>query len=146
MLSMDENIYICIMERWDFRDTSGSDLRDLFSVIDNVFLLISYLWHISSSHSLVLGSQLQCLCWNVLETLEVVCYPYILHTGLWRLYPILVPISLSAFWFIRMWTASAMFSLLLLHVLLFCFPSSHKGLKSWNSEPKQMFPSALGHF
>lgn len=43
MLSMDENIYICIMERWDFRDTSGSNLRDLFSVIDNVFLLISYL-------------------------------------------------------------------------------------------------------
>lgn len=37
-------------------------------------------------------------------------------------------------------------SFLLLRVVLFCFPSSHKGLRSWNSEPKQMFPSALGHF
>lgn len=101
---------------------------------------------LSSAHSLVLGSQLQCLCWNVLETLEVWCYPYILDTGLWRLYPTLVPMSLSAFWFIRMWTASAMCSFLLLHVVLLCFPSSHKGLKFWNWEAKQIFHSSLGHF
>lgn len=44
-------MYICIMERWDFRGNLGSDLLDSLCVIDNVFLLTSYLGNIS--HQLI---------------------------------------------------------------------------------------------